>query len=227
MVVRPLWGLYVLLLLVYIVGTSVFLVRQQKTGGGLHFFPVKSFIIPFLAGTIGEILLPAMSLTTVGSSLGFLMIYFGILNENTYEDPLTGFYNAFFLERISREAALGDYDFSSGILFFTPDLGDYMSEHGLLDTDRLLKRIAKTLREELPEGCETMYLGDGRFLSITRVGEEQEEAIKMVIEVVADALTEEAGEQLRFLGCYALRDGDQDPGSLLSKLMEIAVETDE
>lgn len=147
---RPLWLLYILVLLFYIIGTSLILVRYKKKSGGLHFFPVKTFIIPFVTGTIGEIVFPGMSLPTAGAAIGYLLILFGILRENTYEDPVTGFYNSFFLERISQETSAGTYDFSSGILFFSDDAAAYLAKNGIIATNNLMREVALTLRDELP-----------------------------------------------------------------------------
>ena len=219
---RPLWGLYILVQVMYIVGTSSFLVRYKKKSGGLHFFPVKSFIIPFMAGTIGELVIPGMSLPTAGATIGYLLIFFGMLRENTFEDPVTGFYNSFFLERISQEASAGAYSFSSGILFYSDEIGEYMAKNGIIAKNNLMREAAMTLRDELPEGCETMFLGGSRFLIISKVAKEHEEAIRMLINIVTQALTDETGEGLHFKGCYAFRKEGQDPGSLLSELMNMS-----
>ena len=222
--VRPLWCLYSLVQIVYIVGTSSFLAKYKKKSGGLHFFPVKSFIIPFMAGAIGEFVIPGMSLPTAGATIGYLLIFFGMLRENTFEDPVTGFYNSFFLERISQEASAGAFDFSSGILFYSDDTGDYMAKNGIIATNNLMREAAMTLRDELPEGCETMFLGGSSFLVISKVSKEQEEAIRVLINIVTQALTGEAGEALHFKGCYAFRKEGQDPGSLLSELVSMSEE---
>ncbi len=221
---RPLWGLYILVQVIYIVGTSSFLVKYKRKGGGLHFFPVKSFIIPFMAGAIGEIIIPGMSLPTAGATIGYLLIFFGMLRENTYEDPVTGFYNSFFLERISEEASTGSFDFTSGILFSSDDTGGYLAKNGIIATNNLMRETAMTLRDELPEGCETMYLGGSRFLIISKVAKEQEEAIKVLINIVTQSLTDETGDEICFKGCFAFREDGQDPGSLLSELISMSEE---
>ena len=221
---RPLWLLYILVQVLYIVGTSSFLVKYKRKSGGLHFFPVKSFIIPFMAGAVGEVVLPGMSLPTAGATIGYLLIYFGMLRENTYEDPVTGFYNSFFLERVSQEASAGTFDFSSAILFYSDEIGDYLAQNGIIAANNLMRDTAMTLREELPEGCETMYMGSGRFLIISKVSKEQEEAIRVLINIVTETLSSETGEILHFKGCYAFRKDGQDPGSLLSELITMSEE---
>ncbi len=221
---RPLWGLYILVQVIYIVGTSSFLVKYKRKSGGLHFFPVKSFIIPFIAGTIGEILIPGMSLPTAGATIGYLLIFFGMLRENTFEDPVTGFYNSFFLERISQEASAGTFGYSSGILFYSDETGGYMAQNGIIATNDLMREAAMTLRDELPEGCETMFLGGSRFLIISKVAKDQEEAIRVLINIVTQALTDETREELHFKGCFAFREDGQDPGSLLSELITMSEE---
>ncbi len=222
--VRPLWCLYILVQILYIVGTSSFLARYKKKSGGLHFFPVKSFIIPFMAGAIGEIVLPGMSLPTAGATIGYLLIFFGMLRENTFEEPVNGFYNSFFLERISQEASAGTFDFSSGILFYSGETGEYMAKNGIIATNNLMREAALTLRDELPEGCETMFLGSGRFLIISKVAREQEEAIRVLINIVTQALADATGEKLHFKGCFAFREDGEDPGSLLSELINMSEE---
>ena len=222
--VQPLWALYILVQVLYIIGTSSFLVKYKRKSGGLHFFPVKSFIIPFMAGTLGEIVLPGMSLPTAGATIGYLLIFFGMLRENTFEDPVTGFYNSFFLERISQEASNGSFDFASGILFYSDETSGYMAENGIIATNNLMRNAAMTLRDELPEGCETMFIGGSRFLIIAKVSQDQEEAIKVLINIVTQSLTDDTGQELHFKGCYAFRKEGQDPGSLLSELISMSEE---
>jgi hypothetical protein len=132
-----------------------------------------------MAGTIGELVIPGMSLPTAGATIGYLLIFFGMLRENTFEDPVTGLYNSFFLERISQEASAGAYSFSSGILFYSDDIGEYMAKNGIIAKNNLMREAAMTLRDELPEGCETMFLGGSRFLIISKVTKEHEEAIEV------------------------------------------------
>jgi GGDEF domain-containing protein len=215
--VRPLWSLYVLVQLGYIIATARVLYSYKKSGG-LHLFSIRSFIIPFVCGTIGEILIPGASLTTAGAAIGYLMIYIGMLQENTYEDSLTGFYNTFFLEKLSEEAQLGTYDFASGILFFANDIHKLMSESGIVATDELIRKLAAALREELPEGCETMYLGDGRFLILSQAADDQLPAVEMLMDIIKDAFENESSGALNYEGYYVFRKEGQDLGSFLSEL---------
>lgn len=221
--VEPFWFIYVLVEMIYVFATSIFLQKYKRISGGLHFFPVRSFVIPFVLGTIGEIIIPGMSLTMAGATIGFVMIFLGMLRENIYEDQVTGFYNSFFLQKISEEAENGTFDFSSGILLYADDFVDCMNRYGIVETNKLMWTCAMALRDDLPENCETMYLETGRILIITKVSKEQESAITMLIDIMTTNLTEASGGALTFKGCFAYRGESQDPGSLLSDLAEKAV----
>ena len=165
---RPLWVLAVSLQLVYLFYTLTLVRKYKKMYGGLHFFSIKSFIIPFLFGFLLQLAMRDWVFVTLAAAIGLTNIYIGLMEEKVYIDPVTGMYNSFFLDRVFEEVRVGDYDFKSAILFKLTGKNDDGAGDISLNYETT-KAISKTIEEIMPEGCETMYMGGGELLVLTKV----------------------------------------------------------
>ncbi len=215
---RILWFVYLIVQIGYVIYTAKLLNDEKKQNGGLHFFPIVSFVIPFAVGTILETILPTLNTITTGATVGFLMIYLAMISESTYEDPMTGAYNAFFLERLSEEADTGSYAFFSVIRFDIAGYTDYLNAHTLTESHAIIKETARILRENLPEGCETVYLSDGEFIVITKVKEKHEGAVKMVITKILETGRQRLPAGVSIRGNYVFHREGQTLSHLLPEL---------
>ena len=80
---RPLWGLGLIIQLGYLFYTLTLVRKYKKLYGGLHFFSIKSFIIPFLLGVILQIAMSDWVFVTIAAAVGLVFIYMELLEKRT------------------------------------------------------------------------------------------------------------------------------------------------
>ncbi len=155
------------LFIVYI-GMTIFLYRSKF--GGMRFFPVMSFVLPIivclLVGMVTEELLSIMPL---GISISLCALVMGALEEIVYKDSITGFYNEFYFHYLMNTFEKGKTPYVSGIIFEFENMNAIMMEKGYSHAVKDVETLAEIIQSELPEGCEVMYMGGGRFLLLTKV----------------------------------------------------------
>ncbi len=216
---RPLWLLGISLQLFYLFYTLTLVRKYKKLYGGLHFFSIKSFIIPFVFGFLLQLAMRDWVFVTLAAAIGLTNIYIELMEEKVYIDPVTGLYNSYFLDRIFEEIKAGDYDFKSAILFKLTGNNDDNSGGVFLNLGTT-KAISKTIDEIMPEGCETMYLGGGELLVLTKVKSDQEAAVKLLCMMFGESLKNNGYDDYTVDHSYAFREEGQSADEFLRKLGE-------
>ena len=67
----------------------------------------------------------------------------------------------------------------------------------------------------MPEGCETIHFGGEEVLVLTKVGRDQESAIKYLCTIFKEALSAEGFDDLTAESVYAFRDEEQSAEDFL------------
>ncbi len=80
----------------YVIACIIQVASYKKKHREFKFFTVAGFVIPMLAGTLYTGLSP-YSVIPLGFAIGITNIYAGIVNEASFMDRETGYYNRFYL----------------------------------------------------------------------------------------------------------------------------------
>lgn len=81
---------YIFLLMLY---SLLFIIRNRKQLGNLHFFSLLQFFIPPVVGMVLQALMYGTSYNWAGMALSLLIVYFYIQDRDLNTDYLTGVYN--------------------------------------------------------------------------------------------------------------------------------------
>ncbi len=210
---HPLFLIGIFIQLAYLFYTTLLVKKFKDLYGGLHFFSIKEFVIPFLAGVIFQFVLRDQVFVTLASAIGLTTIYINLLREKVYIDPTSDLYNNYFLTKVFDEIRAGDYDFKSAILFelVPKDAGSgHISMIG-----ETAKAVREVIEKVMPEGCETIYMGNGELLVLTKVNVEQEAAIKMLGEMFKETIKLFGYEDFSVQSSYAFRNDGQSAEEFL------------
>jgi diguanylate cyclase (GGDEF)-like protein len=83
-------------------GVLVYLIAKARSGGS-RFFPVIHFMWPIFVCVCLQYYFYGISTIWVGIAVGFTSMVLALQNENIFLDKLTGLFNRYYLDRISRE----------------------------------------------------------------------------------------------------------------------------
>lgn len=151
---------------------ALWLLREyKKQNGYLRFFNPWVFFIPVAAGwLLGDIF--NLGFSALGSTLGLLLLYSSICDEERYLDPETGLYNMDFVGYLKGLAGKKRYA-PSGAMVFVMDPAE----------DR--KAFSDTLKQQLPRDCEPILRNDREVVVLTNVIDRG--PLRMVMEDVRQA----------------------------------------
>ncbi len=118
-------------------------IQYKKTHREFKFFTIGGFVIPVIVGTVATSLLP-YSLVALGFAIGLTDTYAGIINETSFLDRETGFYNRFYMRYLEDEIKNGAVTLRSGMIFRITDPKNVAAFSDFLEP--LLPRNSVTLR---------------------------------------------------------------------------------
>jgi hypothetical protein len=120
---------------------------HKAKSSDLKFFDIGGFIIPIVVGGVVSNLTP-YSCIALGIAIGLCNVYAGIINEQSFTDLQTGYYNRYYLRYLKRDVEREFFSLKSGIIFRLEDPEDMQTFSGLLSP-------------LLPKKCEVVrYTGD-------------------------------------------------------------------
>ncbi|MCR4908733.1 MAG: hypothetical protein K5985_07865 [Lachnospiraceae bacterium] len=90
----------------YIIACIIQVSSYKKKHREFKFFTVAGFVVPMLAGTLYTALSP-YSVIPLGFAIGLTNVYAGIINETSFLDRETGYFNRFYLRYL--EADIRDH----------------------------------------------------------------------------------------------------------------------
>lgn len=105
---------------IYFVICIIQVVKYKKQHREFRFFPIAGFVIPVIIGTLATSMLP-YSLVALGFAIGLTDTYAGIINETSFLDRETGFYNRFYMRYLEDEIKNGAITLRSGMIFRIKD----------------------------------------------------------------------------------------------------------
>ncbi len=157
---------------------GLWLLREYKRQNGyLRFFNPWVFFIPVFAGFILQDVFE-LGFSALGATLGLVLIYSSITDEQNYMDYRTEFYTMKFVGYLKKLIDKKRYEPWSAMVFTLNSAGEMQKFSGLL-------------KKQLPKNCEPILHGDHEIVVLTSVNERGPlsmviEDVKAVAEVEAD-----------------------------------------
>lgn len=138
----------------------------------LKFFDVWGFLIPVLFGGLVTNLTP-YSVMALGFAIGLCNVYAGIINELSFVDGGTGFFNRYYLRYLKSDIEREKFSPKSGMIC------------RLEDPDGM-KDFSSLLAPALPKKCEVVRFGEDTVLVLAEIS--QRGALKMISDDVSEAV---------------------------------------
>lgn len=168
----------------------------RKKHGRLRFFPIWMFMLPVVAGCLGQAFFYGISTAWPGTCIGIVAIYMGIQNEKSYIDPLTGLYNRQFLEHTL--LVFSETRSFYGIMFDLNKFKDINDRFGHSTGDRALFRAGRILhRASESKGTVFRFAGDEFIILMNSDSEADVLELKERVWILSNSFNTESGEPFR------------------------------
>ncbi|MBQ3796034.1 MAG: hypothetical protein II842_07075 [Butyrivibrio sp.] len=159
---------------IYVIACIIQVTSHKKNHRDFKFFEVAGFVIPMVAGTLYTNLSP-YSVIALGFAIGLTNIYASIINEVSFLDRDTGYYNRFYLKYLEKDICDGTLDLKSSMFFH-------------MENSENAKEFAEFLNPLLPKKCEMIRLNPSTLIMLAEVSDKM--ALRMMEDDVVDGLME-------------------------------------
>ena len=168
------WGIYIYsgVLAFYFFISVIQVAVHKKKYGEPKFFDIWSLLIPTVLGFVVSMLGDYYTIA-LGFALGMTNVYAGIINERSFQDQETGYYNRSYLQYLKKEVTEGSYRLKSGMIFHLGEKED-------------AEVFAKLLTPLLPKDCVMARLDPNTLIMLAEISERV--ALHMMKEDAEDAL---------------------------------------
>ncbi len=156
----------------YLFGGAIQIAVSKKSHRDLKFFDVWGFIIPSLAGGLINSFTDYSGMC-LGFAIGLCLVYAGIINELSFMDHQTGYYNRYYLRYLKRDIDSETFSPKSGIIY------------RLMDPDDM-KAFAGLLSPILPKKCEVVRYNEDTVVMLAEISKRG--ALHMMSEDVESAV---------------------------------------
>lgn len=145
---------------------------HKRRSTDLKFFDVWSFVIPVLAGGLVTNLTP-YSVMSLGFAIGICNVYAGIINELSFVDRQTGFFNRYYLRFLKNDVTREMFSPKSGMIYRLEDpdgMGDFSS----------------LLSKALPKKCEVVRFNEDTIVMLAEISKKN--ALRMISDDIEEAV---------------------------------------
>ena len=167
-----LMSVYYVVRYVYFFSCVIQIVVHKSKNRGLKFFDVWSFVVPVLAGGLITNLTP-YSVMALGFSIGLCNVYAGIINDLSFMDRQTGFFNRYYLRYLKNDIEREVFAPKSGMIYRLEDPDDMADFSGLL-------------APVLPKKCEVVRYSEDTVVMLAEISKKG--ALHMMSEDVEAAV---------------------------------------
>ncbi|MCR5054846.1 MAG: hypothetical protein K6A69_08385 [Lachnospiraceae bacterium] len=145
---------------------------HKRKGRDLKFFEIWAFIIPVLAGGLITNL-TAYSTTALGFAVALFNVYAGIINEQSFMDSRTGFFNRYYLRYLRNDVDDEGFAPKSGMICRLEDPED-------------MTAFSELLSPLLPKKCEVVRFDEETVIMLAEISKKA--AMQMMSEDVEAAV---------------------------------------
>ncbi len=186
---------------IYILGCGYLVLRQKKKRRELHFLAGGQFIAPVAISSLFSVFYP-YSTVPLGCAIGITALYAGMINEISFQDRETGYYNRFYLPYLKNSVEKGLLDLKSCMIFRLND-----KQYG--------EAFSTALNKVLPDNCSILRFDGNTVVMMAEVSEKA--ALKMMEEDVEIAV-------LKLQEAEGLQDFSLETEIMVRKRKETAME---
>lgn len=185
----PAYSIFLIFAVFYIADSLLLYGRRVKKINTFKLFPVRSFLMPIIAGIAIQAVFIEIALTWTSIAIAIAGVMTALKDETIFLDYLTGLYNRAYLEFLQRQACKKKSTWISGIMIDLNSFKQINDNYGHSEGDRVLVTVANLLEKSFSEyGVVTRYAGD-EFVVILNTTDET--LIKKIIADVKNNFEEE------------------------------------
>lgn len=161
--------------------------RARRESQGLEFFPIWSFLCPFLIGVVLQAAVYGISVAWCGAAIGLCSLYMSLQNKLIYDDALTGLYNRYYLKTILSTDEWKSSEQRSGIMIDVDFFKQINDTFGHSKGDEALIDLAGILENSIPDNAIAIRYAGDEFIVLLMTKETAE--INEVISDIQSALS--------------------------------------
>lgn len=131
-----------------LVDAIVVYLKSKGRGGLIKYFPVWSFVIPVVIGSIVQSMYYGVSVSAVSMAISVAGVLASLQNEQIYKDSLTGLYNRTYLDHLLKRFSRKNMPLITGVMLdlngfkrINDTYGHGVGDHALVDAAEILKRV--------------------------------------------------------------------------------------
>ena len=178
----------------------IWLAVQKKKDEKTRFFSVLPMLIPILIYSLFYYFTPYPT-PALGFAIGMMLMYAQLINELTFQDAGTGFYNRLYLDYLRELIQKGDYELNGIISFKLPE-GE-------------LERNASVMTRQLPKACDPIRTGKDTVVTLAHI--KNKGGLHLAAEDVEMAL---AQQDIKVAVKYELRKKKESGAEFLKRFLE-------
>jgi hypothetical protein len=192
----------------YVIACVIQVSSYKKKHREFKFYTVMSFVLPMVAGTIFTSLTP-YSVIPLGFAIGLTNVYAGIINENSFLDRDTGYFNSFYLKYLEADIKDNVIPVKSAMIY-------------RLRYPKNAQEFVKCINPLLPKKCVMIRYNPTTVLMLAQVTDRL--ALRMMKEDVEQAMTNynnsNSDENIMFRIETLIRNSTESNTEFYHKLME-------
>lgn len=160
----------------YLVYSTVLIIKNKKLMKKGSFWPMISFLIPPIIGSIIQYYKYGISLIYVCISISIVIVYIYVQNDTMITDSLTGLFNRRFMENyvLNETKRLKEGDLLCGVMLDVDNFKAINDKFGHMTGDDALENVGLILKRCIAyTDVVARYAGD-EFVIITKIKEEED-----------------------------------------------------
>lgn len=172
------WIEYVFLAFYFVYSIMVVYVAKHK-GTQIHFFPVYTFVLPCILGTIVQALMYGVATGWFSVAIALLFVEIQLQKEESFVDELSGLYNRKYLEFFYNQMRIKNYNEVYGIMMDLNRFKKINDTYGHTVGDEAIRIVSKLLSQCIENPDTVMRFAGDEFIVIC-VNKTEKEVVEVM-----------------------------------------------
>ena len=172
------WIEYVFLAFYFVYSIMVVYVAKHK-GTQIHFFPVYTFVLPCILGTIVQALMYGVATGWFSVAIALLFVEIQLQKEESFVDELSGLYNRKYLEFFYNQMRIKNYNEVYGIMMDLNRFKKINDTYGHTVGDDAIRIVSKLLSQCIENPDTVMRFAGDEFIVIC-VNKTEKEVVEVM-----------------------------------------------